>query len=97
MIRKIDFFEKLFKKAECRVDIIDFLVEEKLLTPPQKTEILTSDPRTHPRQIAFLLHEFEGNESIQLLDYEWKILPVEGMKLTIVTSSNKREWKTGKI
>jgi hypothetical protein len=54
--------------------------------------ILHDAHQTHSTRIASLLHELAQAEKIQLLSYEWTLLPKELLRLTIVTDSDKKEF-----
>lgn len=92
MIKKIDCLKALFKKAQCRQEVLEFLAEEKIIPQVSVQDILHSNHNTHASQIAFILDSAEKEESLQLVDYEWVILPVSKIKLTIVSNNTKKEF-----
>jgi hypothetical protein len=71
-------------------DLYAYLVEEKLATKEDVKAIQTSSHRGKAMQ-AFL-DDLKKRELIQLLEYEWMILPVERIKILIVTSRSSREF-----
>ncbi len=95
MLKQIDCLNKIFGLLKCRNDILEFLVSEKLITSDKMHHILHSTPTTHATTIAFLLKELQHEEKVQLVSYEWTVLPKEYINLTIVTNSSKKEWTYG--
>jgi hypothetical protein len=95
MIRKVEFLQRLFKLTKDRHSILEFLAAEKIILPVRVQDILHTEHTTHASQIAVLLEQAVKDEKVQLLDYEWTILPVERMSLTIVTQTDKRVFTYG--
>ena len=92
MRKQIEFLDRLFKLIQCRGDILDFLKSEKLITDDQKQQLLHDNHETHSTKIASLLNELQQSEQLHLVSYEWTVLPSELMKLTIVSSNDKKEF-----
>lgn len=92
MRKKIEFFEKLFKKLNCRNEILQFLRDEHIITDDQMQHILHDTPLTHPTQYASLLDELLTTEKLQLVNYDWTVLPKEFLRLEIVTPGAKKDW-----
>ena len=95
MGKQIEFLNRLFKLLQCRQDILEFLVEEKVLPQVAVQDILHQQHTTHAAQIATLLDNAVKEDQLQLVDYEWTILPVERLCLTIVSNNTKKEFKYG--
>lgn len=91
-LKKIEFLENLFKKLQCRVEILGFLRDEKIISDDVVAHILNDPHNTHSTQIFSLLEKLQKEDKLQLVDYEWAILPKELIKLTLVTHSTKREF-----
>ena len=91
MRKKIDFLNKLFSVMQCRTEILDFVVQQKFLSESEKRDILLSDPATHASTIANLLNRLASEEKLQLVTYDWTILPKEHMKLSIVGETDNKE------
>lgn len=91
-LKKIECIEYLFKKLKCRSEILQFLVDENLLTSQEMAGILHDPHHTHSSAFFSLLSGLQKEEKIQLVDYEWTVLPKEFVKLTIVTMSAKKEF-----
>ena len=92
MRSKIDCLNRLFQLLNCRVDILQYLKDEKLITDDMMQTILNELHTTHAPKIVSLLAELQQSDKLQLVDYEWTILPKELMKLTVVSRNNKKEW-----
>lgn len=92
MLQEIKFLESLFKKTSARTDILDFLVEDKLITIAFKQEFLNEHSSMHPTRLASLLKEFKDSEKLILVSYEWRLLPEEFMSLILVSPTAKREF-----
>ncbi len=92
MRKQIDFLERLFVTLKCRTEILQFLKDEKLITDDEMQTILHEQHQSHPTKIAMLLSELQTKEALQLVDYEWTILPKELLKLTIVSENGKTEF-----
>lgn len=66
-------------------DLLAFLVDEKIVSAEQFTSLVRSS--TKYRELAVIL---KGSDKIQLLEYEWQILPTERVKITIVTEQAQK-------
>jgi predicted HTH transcriptional regulator len=93
MGKKKEFLIKMFGVLRNRQEILEFLAEQKVITKTDIQTILLTNHNTHAGQIATLLENAVKEEQLQLVDYEWSILPVEKMCLTIVSDSTKKEWR----
>src|SRR5688500_4941067 len=92
MKRKIEFLDRLFKQLKCRQEILDFLKSEKLVNDDLVQRILHDNHQTHSTTIASLMEQLQKEDKLQLVSYEWTVLPTELLKLTLVTPLCKREW-----
>lgn len=90
--KKIEFLDRMFKLLKCRQEILDFLKGEKLITDDVAQLILHDHHQTHSTKIVSLLEELQTKDDLQLVDYEWTILPKELMKLTLVSKSARKEF-----
>lgn len=71
-------------------EIVTFLLEEKLLDKSEATSIVSSSDVA--KSLNALLHRLNELGKIQLIEYEWVILPVERIKIHIVTLLSNREF-----
>ena len=95
MNKKTECLKKLFKLLHCRQDILEFLAEEKVIPTVAVQDILHQDHNTHAAQIVTILDNAVKEEQLQLVDYEWSILPIERICLTVVSNSTKKEFRYG--
>ena len=95
MNKKIECLNKLFSLLQCRQELLEFLAEEKIIEPVQVQDILHTNHNTHASQIATLLDNAAKEEQLQLVNYEWTILPQQSIRLTIVSDNTKKEFKYG--
>lgn len=71
-------------------DLFTFLLEENIIT---KDDIKTVQREAYqPKVMQGLLARLKGQNLIQLLEYEWNILPIERIKILVVTDRNSREF-----
>jgi hypothetical protein len=93
MKRQIDFLNRLFDLIKCRSELLQYLKEEKLVTDTAIKSILNEHASTHARQIYDLMSSLAKDDKLQLVDYEWTILPFERLKLTLISHSGKKEFE----
>lgn len=86
----IDCLKRLCKRSECYGDIIHFLLDEKIINEATLTSLnLEQDKVSHLCHILFAANK---EDKIQLLDFHWTLLPVERIRVKIVTDMNTREY-----
>ncbi len=81
------------KSESFYLDITDFLIEERLM---KREELVNIDRPTE--KAKFLVSKLENllkTEIVMLVDWEWHILPIERIKLLIVTDSLQKEFTYG--
>ena len=71
-------------------DILAFLKEEKLIDDVQIKTIRSS--AEYPKEIQKVLWNLKQSEKIQLLEYFWQVLPVEQIKILIITNRAQKEF-----
>ena len=91
-LKKIQCLNELFAKLNCRVEILQFLKDEKIINDDVMATILNELHLQHPNLVFNLLEELQQAEKVQLVDYQWNLLPKEFIQLTIVTDNAKREF-----
>jgi hypothetical protein len=69
--------------------ILEFLVAEDLMTREERKGVLASSDV--PKAIHTFLAKMKGKQ-LQLLEYEWTLLPEERLKITIITDRNSKEF-----
>jgi len=92
MRKKIEFLDRMFDRLKNRVEILEFLKLSRLINDDTMQSILHGNHKTHSTAIATLLNSLVSEEKVQLISYDWTILPNEVMKLTIVTDADKKEF-----
>lgn len=71
-------------------DVLHFLLEEKLISQEQAKGARQSPDV--PKEVHKILTDISKHDRIQLLEYEWAILPVERIKIVLVTDRNNKEF-----
>lgn len=92
MKKKIEFLNRLFALLNCRLELLEWLREERVMTDDEIQHLLTEHHSSHASRIAVLLEDFQKKETLQLVDYTWSILPKELLKLSIVAPNAKKEF-----
>lgn len=95
MKKKIDFLNRMFELLRNKVEILEYLKMEKLITDDQMQRFLNENHIQHASRLAFMLEDLLLDEKLQLADYEWTILPFEVLKLTLVSATSKKEFIYG--
>ena len=72
------------------VDILEFLKQELLVDDAQMKSV--KQGADHAKEIQSILKDLQARNKLQLLEYEWNILPVENILITIITERNQREF-----
>jgi hypothetical protein len=71
-------------------EILQFLKLEKLVDDNQlKSVKLSAD---HAKEVQQILRHLQVTSQLQLLVYEWNVLPVENILISIVTERNSKEF-----
>ncbi len=91
VMRRLQAFRELVSKAYSPRDIIDVLKSDQIVSDKEIHEVTTS---YDPTESLFKLLEIKYKDGkLDLLDYEWWILPRRVIVLTIVTPYAKREFR----
>ena len=89
MDKKVKCMNRLFELLQCKNEIIEFLLKEKLVDVEEKDHIVLSHVSGHAGKLFSILDNAMKEDKVQLLDFEWSILPKETLSLTIVTNMDK--------
>lgn len=89
MEKKVKCLQRLFDVLKCKEQLLNFLLEQKMVNLEERDHIVLSHHSHHAPKICSILEIASNSETIQLLDYEWSILPQEKIALTIVTERDK--------
>jgi hypothetical protein len=88
--REIECLDRLQDLTPTFLDILLFLTEEKIITAEETTAF--GKLGINGKTMQNLLFKLQKNDKLQLLEYEWTVLPVERIKILIVTDRNTREF-----
>lgn len=93
MNKKIECIRRLIKKNNSYREICDWLLERNL------AEELEVNSYSRDQERAEFIHkkleEADKNKKFLLLDFEWTVLPLEQIKITIVTEKEQVEFSFG--
>jgi hypothetical protein len=91
--REIECLAKLDSLTPSYDGIIEYLHSEDLLSREEGKAMRSS------ADVAKVLHtklaSLSKSNKLQLLEYEWVVLPVERMKITIITDRMSKEFSHG--
>jgi hypothetical protein len=86
---EIKCLARLDELVTTNLTILEFLVAEDLMTKEERKVVLASSDV--PKSIHTFLAKMKGKQ-LQLLEYEWTLLPEERLKITIITDRNSKEF-----
>jgi hypothetical protein len=93
---ELECLQRLIVKTSCQQDITAWLVAEKLLTKEAEKAIYANKSQINViYEIHKTLQSLRENDKVQLLDYMWNILPVEQIRITIVSDNERCEFTHG--
>lgn len=88
--REIECLQRLQAMTGQLEDILSFLKLENLIDDNQMKSVkLSSD---HPKEVRGILQDLKSKQKLQLLQYEWSVLPVENISITVITDRNQKEF-----
>jgi hypothetical protein len=88
--KQIECLERLDALNGTIQDILGFLREEKVITTDQVNQVRSSPMKG--KELQLILSDLVKSEKLQLLEYEWVVLPFERITVTVVTDNSKREF-----
>jgi hypothetical protein len=71
-------------------EFVDFLIEENLMSQDNIGDFRRASNR--PKFLHSLLLKHKQEDKIMLLDFEWVLLPIERIKITIVTERTSKSF-----
>lgn len=92
-INEVKCLDKLIKETGCIIPILNFLHQNKIITLKQYSDVNNSSDKAI--NLWGLFQAIKDKEEIQMIDYEWVILPQERIKLTILTNQYMEKWTYG--
>ncbi len=93
MNQKVQFLSRLFTLLNCKIQLLEFLKDEKLINKEQIGALMVEHESYHASSIHAILSSLNKEDKLQLLDYEWVLLPKERLVLTIVTNNAKKQFE----
>jgi hypothetical protein len=88
--REIECLKRLQELSPVYEELIAFFMQELLMTK-EELKIIKSSPE-QGKLLQAKLASLSVENKIQLLEYEWSILPVERIKISIVTDRGFKEF-----
>lgn len=87
---KVNCLDRMFKIAYNMGELVNFLYDEKLISVSDLEEVGKSPEKA--KLVYLILEKLKSDGKLLLLDYEWTILPVERIKVSIVTEAIAKEF-----
>lgn len=88
--REIECLQRLQELTGQLEDILQFLKLENLVNDNQlKSVHLSAD---HAKEVQSILRNLQVTGKLQLLEYQWSVLPVENITIAIITDRNQKEF-----
>lgn len=88
--KEVECIQRLITMALMIEEWMDFLLEEKIMDvsgiPAFRLE------KNKALWIHTILNEAKKTEKVLLFDFEWTVLPVERIKVTVVTNRSSKEF-----
>ena len=88
--REIECLARLQSLTGSVNEILKFILDEKLIEKETVKSIMQSSDQA--KELQNFLKNLSKTDMIQLLEYEWVILPVERIKISMVTSRSSKEF-----
>lgn len=89
-IKEIECLKRLQNRKGGADELLEFLVSENFIDTHKAKSIKTS-PEAF-KELHECLKSLHDANKFQLLEYEWQVLPIERIKITIVTDRIHREF-----
>ena len=88
--KHIDCLKRLFKLTGCYEDMVQYLIDEKIVT---LDDVVTmSLEQDKEKELCDALFIASRREKIQLLQFDWVVLPVERLRVKLVTEMSTKEF-----
>ena len=88
--KEINCLQRLQDTTGQLEDILQFLKLENLVDDGQlKTIHMAAD---HAKEVQAILRKLQSASKVQMLVIEWSVLPVENIRISIVTDRNHKEF-----
>ncbi len=86
--KEIQCLNRLIKLTACYGTILDFLLQEKVI---DKVDYPHGD-KDKAFHLYNLLENGKEKETLILVTYEWKLLPIEYINLTLISKMTRKEF-----
>ena len=83
---------KLDSKIQCFNDMIEFLSLEKIIDRHTTHQLVIELKHELPHAIHRTLRKALEEETLQLVDYSWVLLPKEAITITIITAHTRKDF-----
>lgn len=88
--KEIECLNRLHFLTQQLDDILLFLKFENLIDDTTVKNIRSGSD--HAKDIQILLRDLQTNHKLQMLTYEWSILPIENICISIVTDRSHKDF-----
>lgn len=89
-VDEINCLKRLNERTHQLDDILMFLKQEEIIGDNEPRVVRQSADKE--KELYKLLNSLKKTNKVQLLQYEWSILPVENIRIHIITDRNQREF-----
>jgi hypothetical protein len=91
-VRELDCVKRMLEK-EMYYDILNWMLESKLI---KQEQIIRTDRLQERAEFLYrYLKQLEKDDTLQLVDFEWHLLPIEFIKLTCVGETEEKVFTYG--
>jgi hypothetical protein len=87
-----NMYRRLRELGVLHEQILEFLVLERLIPSEEVKRISQLSVTLRGRELYDLVESLRSNPIVQMIDYEWSLLPSERIKITIVTDHSSKEF-----
>jgi hypothetical protein len=87
---KVECISRLIDLTSCLEDILSYLLDEKIITQREVSAIKLENNKS--KFLYEILEKAKNEEKLQLLTYDWTLLPVERIKIRLVTNRSSKEY-----
>jgi hypothetical protein len=89
----IEFLTKFQELTHQLDEVLFFLKQESLITDTQIKSVKSSPD--HAKEVYKLLSQLKADGKFQLMEFTWTILPVQYLKIYLITDRNSKEFTYG--
>ena len=93
MNKKVECIRRLFKKNYAYNEICEWLIEREYITELEMNSYSREQERAE--FLYSILEKAETEKKFMLLTYDWQVLPIEQIKIHIVTQTEEKIFSYG--